>query len=132
MPASSSLPPLLALAECFCGDTVPRGDGNADNCNKPCTGERWEVCGGHSRINIYEDEEEPTSLKDDSVEGAVALGCYKDDKDNRVLDEHKFDDKTGMTAQARGLRTRYRVYNRVLVADVCCCILGVLHLLRTA
>ena len=105
---------VLAFAECFCGDTVPSGDGKANKCDRPCSGEPWEVCGGHSRINIYEfwegvdgssssDEGEPTSLKDDAVEGALALGCYKDDKNNRVLDGHKFDDKTGMTAEARGL-----------------------------
>ena len=88
---------------------MPRGDGKADKCDKRCTGNNEEICGGHSRINIYEfgggyEEDEHPSLKDDTVKGAQTLGCYKDSKDNRVLNEHSFDDKTGMTAQARGLR----------------------------
>lgn len=109
-----------ALAECYCGERVPRGDGKADRCNKRCTGNRKEICGGHNRINIYEfgggydnassEKDEHSSLKDDAVEGAQALGCYEDSKNKRVLDEHSFDDKTGMTAQARGLRKELSRY----------------------
>ncbi|CAM9128714.1 unnamed protein product, partial [Laminaria digitata] len=100
--------------ECFCGDNVPKGEGNADKCEKECAGDGYEICGGHNRINIYEfagGYESPSSndgrpsLKDDAVEGAHALGCYEDDSHNRVLGEHSFVDKTGMTAEARGLHT---------------------------
>lgn len=89
---------------------MPRGDGKADKCDKKCSGDDREICGGHSRINIYEfaagyddSSSDHPSLKDDKVEGAKALGCYRDDKNNRVLTEHLFDDETGMTAEARGL-----------------------------
>ena len=99
-----------ALAECFCGDKVPAGDGKADKCDNRCTGDKTKVCGGRGRINVYEFTKDSSpsdgkhaSLGDDNVDGAETLGCYEDSPNKRLLEIHSFDDKTKMTAQVRGV-----------------------------
>lgn len=41
--------------ECYCGAVLQAGSvpANASQCNMDCTGNRWEICGGSSRLNIF-------------------------------------------------------------------------------
>jgi len=42
--------------ECFCGDTHPTDDllTDASNCNRPCSGNPEENCGGFLAMSVYE------------------------------------------------------------------------------
>ena len=41
--------------ECFCGNVInPKILKPKTDCNKPCTGDSSQICGGSWRMNIYE------------------------------------------------------------------------------
>lgn len=50
---------------------------DAGQCSLPCDGNKTEVCGGDTAVNVYQD---PTFLPvaDATVDEYVALGCYTD------------------------------------------------------
>lgn len=41
--------------ECYCGSVLQAGSvpANATDCDMDCTGNRWELCGGPNRLNIF-------------------------------------------------------------------------------
>ncbi|KFY47208.1 hypothetical protein V495_02060 [Pseudogymnoascus sp. VKM F-4514 (FW-929)] len=43
-------------SECYCGSTLSSGSAPAPSgdCALTCPGNRWEVCGGSSRLNLYQ------------------------------------------------------------------------------
>jgi len=41
--------------ECYCGDTLAGGTlAPASECNKPCTGNGEQLCGGKNRVDVYQ------------------------------------------------------------------------------
>lgn len=101
---------------------MPSGDAKADKCDKRCTGNKKDICGGHNRINIfmwgsgYDD----SGLEPDAYHGASALGCFKDSKHDRVLDGDSKDDKH-MSAEVRTSSTRFKLeVQLVFLASISC------------
>ncbi len=39
--------------ECRCSKTPPTGSASLESCTTPCSGNRFEICGGASLINVY-------------------------------------------------------------------------------
>lgn len=88
------------VAECFCGNYFKKKDKvDTGDCDYACSGKPSAACGGRSRINMYKfdghsyaDEEELAK-----PESGNMLGCFKDTKNNRVLNlkgEYKLEDMT--------------------------------------
>ena len=44
-------------AECFCGNKIGKSGEVApeEDCNMPCAGNEYELCGGPSRMNVFHD-----------------------------------------------------------------------------
>ncbi|KAI4597013.1 hypothetical protein KJ359_004924 [Pestalotiopsis sp. 9143b] len=68
---------LAWYGNCYCGQTVDTAMLDAGQCSLPCDGNKTEVCGGDTAVNVYQD---PTFLPvaDATVDEYVALGCYTD------------------------------------------------------
>lgn len=68
-----------------------------------CTGDDSEVCGGRDAISVYSGscstpaptprEHPHNDLKDDSASGTKNIGCYKDDRGDRVLSDAQTESK---------------------------------------
>lgn len=52
--------------DCFCGNNVHRKHGKGEDCNKHCTGNGGQLCGGEQSNNVYRVPKDPRYL-----------GCYE-------------------------------------------------------
>lgn len=93
--------------ECYCGHTLNTGSvaTNSSDCDKVCGGNQWEICGGGSRLNmfqmnstIYKAPAVPTVYAGDATFGY--LGCYTEATSGRALSGKSYSDNKNMTAQA--------------------------------
>lgn len=93
--------------ECYCGNTLNSGavSTNTSECGMDCTGNRWEVCGGHSRLNMFQMND--TLYKAPAVPAVYAgdslftsIGCYTEAKSGRALSSKSYTDGTNMTAES--------------------------------
>eukprot|EP01059_Diplonema_ambulator_P032660 TRINITY_DN650_c0_g2_i4.p1 TRINITY_DN650_c0_g2~~TRINITY_DN650_c0_g2_i4.p1 ORF type:complete len:1070 (+),score=290.46 TRINITY_DN650_c0_g2_i4:57-3266(+) len=67
-------------AECWCGDSVGSSVKTVrSECDKPCTGDGAEACGGVFRMGLYSLEAPLSQLP------PSAVGCYAVDASNRAL-----------------------------------------------
>ena len=54
--------------ECYCGNSISSGEPRPDSeCNKPCSGNKDQMCGGAYRLNIYERETSSTTEGKESL-----------------------------------------------------------------
>jgi hypothetical protein len=72
--------------ECYCGNSRATSSVSAaeSECSMPCAGNKNEMCGGSSRLNVYKNSlykpiVEPT------ISGYTYQGCYNDTVQSRVL-----------------------------------------------
>jgi glucan 1,3-beta-glucosidase len=63
--------------ECWCGNVIHGAAKDQVDCGKACTGNSAQICGGVSRISIYQ-------LTDVSPKW-IRLGCYTDNSTARTL-----------------------------------------------
>ncbi|CAM9204248.1 unnamed protein product, partial [Laminaria digitata] len=65
--------------QCYCGPSTddPTQKGESHKCDFPCAGNPYQTCGGSHAINLYEYYT--------PVPAYAAVGCYADDRHNRVL-----------------------------------------------
>ncbi|KAG6888771.1 hypothetical protein C0995_006100 [Termitomyces sp. Mi166 len=81
--------------ECYCDYSVRPSGALADDttCNMPCTGNRNEMCGGASRINIYWNEQQVGPANPASIGGGAFTydGCYTDNVNNTRSLPVRFD-----------------------------------------
>ncbi|RMD39851.1 hypothetical protein DV735_g5278, partial [Chaetothyriales sp. CBS 134920] len=86
--------------ECFCGNTLAAGSTNASSsaeCNMACSGDASEICGGPSRLSLYENTAYSTP-QSPSFSGYIYQGCYTDSVANRSLAAARTD-SNAMTIQ---------------------------------
>ncbi|KAB5523167.1 hypothetical protein GE09DRAFT_976836, partial [Coniochaeta sp. 2T2.1] len=92
--------------ECYCSNMISSGAALTDSsqCNMECTGNRWEICGGRSRLNVFEMNATlykaptvPTVYAGDSL--FSSLGCYTEGNNGRALSSKSFNDDKNMTAE---------------------------------
>ncbi|KAL7410783.1 glycosyl hydrolase family 71-domain-containing protein [Mrakia frigida] len=65
--------------ECYCSDTLDNGGGltsTSTNCNKPCTGDSSETCGGTGYMSLYKTTD--TSCIVARSDTYTDLGCFTD------------------------------------------------------
>ena len=110
------------FAECFCGNSFRGKKTHDSDCDSSCAGKESTVCGGHSRISVYECNEHYEEEEEEEVmkpEPENMLGCYKDTSSKRVLNlktNYKLDD---MTPEVRR-RLEPSLLGAVVVVACCC------------
>lgn len=109
--------------ECFCGNYAPSKI--SYDCNRTCSGDRHEICGGVDAITVYmhtgptptptpkpaaaptpkpvaAPTPKPAAAPIPKPAGFAPLGCFRDDRDHRVLNgKPLMESKTRMTAKVR-------------------------------
>ncbi|KAJ6610549.1 WSC domain-containing protein [Mycena sp. CBHHK59/15] len=58
--------------ECYCGNALLYAYGTSEACNKPCSGNTSEICGGPHALNVYQYADTPFTTGP-----ASSLGSYK-------------------------------------------------------
>jgi hypothetical protein len=93
--------------ECYCGNTINPGANStaSSECSMTCTGNQWEVCGGGSRLNmfqmnatLYKAPAVPTVYAGDSLFSSI--GCYTEATSTRALNSKSYVDAKNMTAES--------------------------------
>ena len=87
--------------ECYCGNALQSYSAlGFTGCNMACSGNTSEICGGRSRISVYNltTYVPPTTVK--SVGTYVSQGCYLEATTGRLLSGPSYTNKTGMTVES--------------------------------
>ncbi|KAL8688550.1 MAG: hypothetical protein Q9218_005568, partial [Villophora microphyllina] len=87
--------------ECYCGNGLQNYAAvGYTGCSKPCTGNKTEICGGSSRISVWNltTYVPPTTVK--QVGTYVSQGCYPEPAKGRLLTGSSYTNKTGMTVES--------------------------------
>lgn len=87
--------------ECYCGNGLQNYAAvGYTGCNKPCTGNKTEICGGSSRISVwnYTQYIPPTTVR--QVGTYLSQGCYPEPSAGRLLSGASYTNKTGMTVES--------------------------------
>ncbi|XP_014241723.1 uncharacterized protein LOC106662269 isoform X1 [Cimex lectularius] len=68
--------------ECFCSQERPsfKRSANEETCNKPCDGNKHQICGGNWRLSVYETTEQARNPVSSNY-----IGCFYDSNLNRLL-----------------------------------------------
>ena len=87
--------------ECYCGNALQNyGAVGQTGCNMVCSGNSSELCGGSSRLSIYNSTSyvPPTTVK--QVGTYVSIGCYNEASQGRILSGASYVNATGMTVES--------------------------------
>lgn len=86
--------------ECYCGNALQSYSAvGHDGCNMACTGNKTELCGGPSRLSVYNltTYVPPTTVK--QVGTYLSQGCYQESSNGRLLSGKSYTNHTGMTVE---------------------------------
>ncbi|WYZ46036.1 hypothetical protein EsH8_IX_000261 [Colletotrichum jinshuiense] len=82
-------------SECYCGSIAPTVPAPASDCDKACSGNDDELCGGSMRLNVYKNAPvsttpvsspgQTTDATTPAISGFEYQGCYTDNVPQRVL-----------------------------------------------
>lgn len=84
----------------YCGNALQSSSTlGFTGCNKPCTGNSSEICGGSSRLSVYNSTTyiPPTTVK--QVGSYLSKGCYAEATIGRLLNGSSYSNSTGMTVE---------------------------------
>jgi len=87
--------------ECYCGNALQQYSAvGFTGCNMPCSGNSSEICGGNSRLSVYNltSYVPPTIVK--AVGSYAYEGCYNEPTKGRLLGGPAYTNMTGMTVEA--------------------------------
>ncbi|XP_044142831.1 WSC domain-containing protein 1-like isoform X2 [Bufo gargarizans] len=62
-------------SECYCGNSLPPNRAKEEECNNECKGEKGSVCGGVSRLSVFQLEKLHTVVK--QRKNSTYRGCYR-------------------------------------------------------
>lgn len=88
-------------SQCYCGNALQSYSAlGFTGCNKACTGNSSEICGGSSRLSVYNSTTfiPPTTVK--QVGTYVSQGCYAEATTGRLLSGSTYTNSTGMTVES--------------------------------
>ncbi|CAB1105166.1 unnamed protein product [Ectocarpus sp. CCAP 1310/34] len=88
--------------ECWCGSAGADYalHGESTDCTYPCAGDADQMCGGFDAANVYRytDGSTPSPTPSPTEAGShLALGCYEDDREDRIMDELVLSDSSMTT-----------------------------------
>ncbi|KAK8089357.1 copper radical oxidase [Apiospora hydei] len=75
---------LLYVGTCYCGNTINTKKVDSGLCNKQCSGNSAETCGGDTSIALYKDETFP-DITAQTTDAYTPMGCYTDDSNGRPV-----------------------------------------------
>jgi len=87
--------------ECYCGNGLQSYSSvGYDGCNMACTGNKTELCGGPSRLSVYNltTYVPPTTVK--HVGTYLSQGCYNEASNGRLLSGASYTNQSGMTVES--------------------------------
>ncbi|KAI4266918.1 MAG: hypothetical protein L6R38_008476, partial [Xanthoria sp. 2 TBL-2021] len=88
-------------SECYCGNGLQSYSAvGFTGCNKPCSGNKTEICGGSSRLSVWNYTEyiPPTTVR--QVGTYLSQGCFPEASNGRLLSSSSYTNKTGMTVES--------------------------------
>ncbi|OBT48309.1 hypothetical protein VE00_01254 [Pseudogymnoascus sp. WSF 3629] len=95
--------PLAGLehgTQCLCGSMISNyAVSGQSGCNNICSGNASEICGGTSRISIYNYTSFVPPVLAANIGNYVLQGCYTDSVANRTLKGYVFTNTTSMTQE---------------------------------
>ncbi|CBJ30862.1 conserved unknown protein [Ectocarpus siliculosus] len=89
--------------ECWCGSAGADYTlhGESTDCTYACVGDADQTCGGFDAANVYlyaaESTPSPTPSPTADDAGPLALGCYEDDREDRIMDDLALSDNAMTT-----------------------------------
>ncbi|KAI9774328.1 MAG: hypothetical protein M1840_004222 [Geoglossum simile] len=87
--------------ECYCGNALsPHSALGQTGCNMACSGNQFELCGGPSRLSIYNST---TYVPPSTVQTAgnyTFKGCFAEASGGRLLNNGGYTNSTGMTVES--------------------------------
>jgi hypothetical protein len=111
--------------ECYCAASLPVGTlVNQTGCNMACAGDTSQLCGGRSRLSVYNDTAIHAPSVQTEISGYRYQGCYTDPSSSqRALSGYTTTDATGMTQQrcVATCSARNYLYAGVEYARECYC-----------
>ncbi|KAK8056554.1 WSC-domain-containing protein [Apiospora rasikravindrae] len=75
---------LAYVGTCYCGNTINTKKVDSGLCNKQCSGNSAETCGGDASIALYKDETFP-DITAQTTDAYAPMGCYTDDNHGRPV-----------------------------------------------
>ena len=87
--------------ECYCANALQSYSAvGQSGCNMACTGNSSEICGGSSRLSVYNLTTfvPPTTVK--AVGSYVSEGCYNEASNGRLLTGPAYTNTSGMTVES--------------------------------
>ncbi|CAN0069455.1 unnamed protein product, partial [Ectocarpus sp. 6 AP-2014] len=108
--------------ECWCGsaDADYTVHGESTDCTYPCSGDADQTCGGFDAANVYRYPDDSTPSPTPSPTTFVALGCYGDDREDRIMDELVLSDSS-MTTELCELTCLGSTYFATQYGSECWC-----------
>ncbi|KAL8670348.1 MAG: hypothetical protein Q9168_005106 [Polycauliona sp. 1 TL-2023] len=88
-------------SECYCGNGLQSYSAlGFTGCNKPCSGNKTEICGGSSRLSVWNSTQyiPPTTVR--QVGTYLSQGCFPDLTKGRLLSGSSYVNATGMTVES--------------------------------
>lgn len=93
--------------ECYCGNTPPPKSQSAaeSTCNMPCKGNTAQMCGGSSRLSVYNNTlyvptRSPASVKVNGQAAYNYVACYKESTSGRALGSAASTSSPNMTVES--------------------------------
>ncbi|MCJ1408115.1 hypothetical protein MMC19_002188, partial [Ptychographa xylographoides] len=88
-------------SQCFCGNALQQYSAlGFTGCNMACTGNSSELCGGSSRLSVYNLTTYAPPAVVSAVGNYISQGCYNELANRRLLNGPSFTNATGMTVEA--------------------------------
>ncbi|CAM9117065.1 unnamed protein product, partial [Sphacelaria rigidula] len=112
--------------ECICGEAGDDYDafGDATNCDKPCSGDADQTCGGFFAANVYlygDIGPEPAPPAIFTPEGYTYMGCYADNIDDRVLTGDVIKEDPTMESEGCAQLCKGKAYFGTQYGNECWC-----------
>ncbi|KAH8155190.1 uncharacterized protein LAJ45_00199 [Morchella importuna] len=86
--------------ECYCGSALQNGSKlNQTNCAMACSGDASLICGGPSRLSVYNYTLFVPPIIVPAVGTFISQGCYSEATTGRALSGYSFTNTTGMTVE---------------------------------
>lgn len=85
--------------ECWCGNTLLHESATgARGCDMPCKGDAHEICGGRSRLSVFQHKGYVPIENPSIVNGYGYVGCFREKSNGRLLDGARVLDQVDMNA----------------------------------
>ncbi|KAL0631885.1 hypothetical protein Q9L58_009237 [Maublancomyces gigas] len=110
--------------ECYCGTSLQSGSTLGQiGCTMACTGNSSQICGGPSRLGVYNYTQFVPPVIVPAVGTYISQGCYSEATTGRALSAYSFTNTTAMTVElcVGACKTRSYQYAGLEYSQECYC-----------